>query len=591
MVYRRSTLYGLPIVVGRRMNLAPIDPAAARDMLIEHGLVAGEWSCREKFYLHNQELLADMHELAQRTRQREYIVDKYQLARFYGQRIPADVTDLGTLRSWLVKHQGQPHEQALWMKPEDLLESKSEALEEVAEAYPNSLPVGTTNLPLTYVFEPGHAADGVCVTVPQAALRQISDESLGWLVPGLLEDKILHLIRSLPKPLRVNFVPAPDVANKLAKQLSKMDRQKPFSAALCEVMTAHAGEPMKPSHFDWSKTPEHLQFLVRVVDDHGELIESGRNVAELQSRHAPPESLVTANKVATSSDWRDRRITQIDFDTLPQQIGIKRGGVVVSAFPALIDVGDAVELRLVDNAAEAERQSIQGWMRLFSLKHNRHLRSQVSHLPNFEKHSLLLGHILKAEPLRNQLADLIARIAFIDGRPPLSTRDDFEVRNMRAVEQLSIATQHVATWLPKLAESAHQVRLRVEAIPATWREVSEDIRQQLSGLLASDFLKATPWSALTELPRYLKAIELRLDKLKNGGLPKDRQLRAPIEKAVQRYQQLCSKTPPPSPEQSARLDELRWLIEEFRVSIFAQSLGTKQTVSEKRINDFINSLS
>ncbi len=590
MVYRRSSLYGLPIVVGRRMNLAPIDPSAARDMLIEHGLVAGEWSCREKFYLHNQELLADLHELAQRTRQREYIVDKYQLARFYAQRIPADVTDLATLRSWLLKHQGSVHEQALWMKPDDLLASTSDALEEVADAFPNTLQVGSTSLPLSYVFEPGHTADGVCITVPQAALRQISDEALGWLVPGLLEDKILHLIRSLPKQLRTNFVPAPDVARKLAKQLEKQDRQRPFSAALCDAMTAHAGEVIKPSHFDWTKTPEHLQFLVRVVDDHGELMESGRNVAELQAKHAPPASLMATPQPTQSSNWQDRRITQIDFDSLPEQIGIQRGGLIVAAFPALIDVTDAVELRLVDHAAEAERLSVQGWMRLFSLKHHRHLRGQVAHLPNFEKHSLLLGHILKAEPLRNQLQDLIARIAFIDGRPPLRTRDDFEMRNLRAVEQISIATQHVAVWLPKLAESAHQVRLRVEAMPATWREVSDDIRQQMSQLLAGDFLKTTPWSALTELPRYLRAIELRLDKLKNGGLLKDRQLRMPVTKAVQRYEQLRSHVLPAALEQSVRLDELRWLIEELRVSIFAQSLGTKNSVSEKRINEFLNSI-
>jgi ATP-dependent helicase HrpA len=591
MVYRRSTLYGLPVVVGRRMNLAQIDPSAARDMLIEHGLVANEWTCREKFYLHNQELLADLHELAQRTRQREYIVDKYQLARFYSQRIPTDVTDLVSLRNWLVKHQGTPYEQALWMKPEDLLESKSEVLEVVAEAFPNTLEVGSTSLPLTYVFEPGSGVDGVSITVPQAALRQVSDEMLGWLVPGLLEDKLLHLIRSLPKPLRVNFVPAPDVARKLARQLEKMDRQRPFSAALCEVMTAHAGVPIKPSNFDWAKTPEHLQFLVRVVNDHGEPVDAGRNVAELQAKYAPPESLVTTQQLKQSDGWKDRRITQIDFDSLPEEIGVQRGGLIVAAFPAVIDVENAVELRLVDNAAEAERMSTQGWMRLFSLKHHRHLRAQVAHLPNFEKSSLLLGHVLKAEPLRNQLQDLITRIAFIEGRPPLRTRDDFETRNLRAVEQISIATQHVASWLPKLAESAHQVRLRVEAIPATWKEVSDDIRSQLSELVGKDFLRTTPWAALTEIPRYLRAIELRLDKLKNGGLPKDRQLRIPITKAIEGYRKLHATALPPTPEISAKLEELRWLIEEFRVSIFAQALGTKQSVSEKRINEFLKSLS
>ena len=590
MVYRRSTLYGLPIVVGRRVNLAPINAATAREMLIEHGLVGGDWSCREKFYLHNQEILADMHELAQRTRERQFIVDKYQLERFYAQRIPVEVSDLASLRNWITKNSDSPLVKSLWMKPEDLIADERTVAKDLAEAFPNALQVGSTNLPLAYRFEPGNATDGVTVTVPQAALRQISDEALAWLVPGLLEDKLLCLIRSLPKNLRTSFVPAPDVARKLSQQLAQADRRRPFSVVLCELMTAHAGEPVRGSDFDWTKLPGHLQFLVRVVDDSGKVIETGRNVSELQSRHAPPESIVGARVVKEHSHWQDRRITQIDFDALPAQVAIRRGGLMVAAFPTLVDVGEAVELRLVDHAAEAERLAVQGWMRLFAIKHHRNLRGQIAHLPQLEKSSVLLGHILKSDQLRSQLQDLIARIAFIENQPLPQNRDDFEIRNLRAVEQISIATQNVASWLPRLAETTHEVRKRVEALPATWREIADDIREQLRDLLAADFLKATPWSALLELPRYLRAIELRLDKLKSGGLPKDKQLRIPVDKAVRRFRDLKTSAALASPESIAKLEQLRWLIEEFRVSIFAQSLGTKQTVSEKRISEFLDSM-
>ena len=590
MVYRRSTLYGLPIVVGRRVNLAPINAATAREMLIEHGLVGGDWSCREKFYTHNQEILADMHELAQRTRERKFIVDKYQLERFYAQRIPVEVTDLASLRNWSTKNSDSPLVQSLWMKPEDLIADERTVAKDFAEAFPNALQVGTTKLPLAYRFEPGNATDGVTVTVPQAALRQISDEALAWLVPGLLEDKLLYLIRSLPKNLRTSFVPAPDVARKLSEQLAKADRQRPFSSVLCELMTAHAGEPVRSNDFDWTKLPEHLQFLVHVVDDSGKVIEAGRNVTALQSRHAPPESIVGAKVAREHSNWQDRRVTQIDFDSLPAQVAIRRGGLTVAAFPTLVDIGEAVELRLVDHAAEAERLAVQGWMRLFAIKHHRLLRGQIAHLPQLEKSSVLLGHILKSDQLRAQLQDLIARIAFIENQPPLQNRDDFELRNLRAVEQISIATQLVTSWLPRLAESTHAARIRVEALPATWREIADNIREQLRDLLAPDFLKVTAWPALLDLPRYLRAIELRLDKLKSGGLPKDKQLRAPIDKAVQRYRNLKSQTALASPETIAKLEQLRWLVEEFRVSIFAQSLGTRQTVSEKRINEFLDSM-
>ena len=590
MVYRRSTLYGLPIVVGRRVNLAPINAATAREMLIEHGLVAGEWTCREKFYTHNQELLADMHELAQRTRERQFIVDKYQLERFYAQRIPAEVTDLNSLRNWMNKNAESPLVKSLWMKPEDLISDQEKVKIDFEKAFPNQLEIGSTKLPLVYHFEPGNKADGVTVTVPQAALRQVSDEALGWLVPGLLEDKLLYLIRSLPKNLRTNFVPAPDVAKAIAVELNQSSRERPFTIVLCEVLSRRAGESIRPSDFDGAKLPEHLQFMLRVVDDSGKVIGEGRNVSELQAQYAPPETTMATKQVAAANEWQDRRITQIDFDALPKQVGVRRGGLIVAAFPSLVDVGDAVELRLADNAAEAERLSFQGWMRLYSLKHHRNLRGQVAHLPGLERSSVLLGNVLKSDQLRGQLQDLIARIAFMDGQPLPQNRDDFETRNLRAVEQISIATQSVSAWLPKLAEASHEVRKRVESLPATWREIADGIREQLRDLLAVGFLTTTPWSALQELPRYLRAIELRLDKLKAGGLPKDKQLRAPIEKALVRYRQLQSQLSTPNAEVVQKLEQVRWMIEEFRVSIFAQSLGTKQTVSEKRINEFLDSL-
>lgn len=587
MVYQRSTLYGLPIVVGRRAPLAPIDPVTARHLLIEHGLVAGEWNCREKFYLHNQELLADMNELAQRTRKREYIVDKYQLGRFYEDRVPSNVVDLASLRAFLARSAGTDGEQRLWIQPQDLLGESDTVHAELSDAFPNELRVGSSCFPLNYNFEPGHEADGVTITVPQAALRQISDESLGWLVPGLLEDKLLHLIRGLPKQLRVNFVPAPDVAKQLAAVMTT-HRDRPFTLVLCEVMSAHAGLPIRATDFDWSKLPVHLRCLVRVVDDHGQLLEVGRDIVDLQSRLAPAESLVNQSAQQSLGGWQDRRITQIDFDQLPAQVNLRRGGVIVAAFPTLVDLGDAVELRLVDNVAEAQRQARRGWMRLFAIKHHRNLRGQVAHLPQLEKASIRLGHLLKGDQLRHQLQDLIARVAFIEDQPPLVDRESFEMRNLRATEQISIATQQVAAWLPKIAEALHQSRLQLEAIPSLWREVVDDIRDQLQSLFPEDFLQSTSWQALLEYPRYLRGIELRLEKLKSGGLPKDRTLRAPVTRAWQCYLQLVQQQPPPVPAVATHIDQLRWLIEEYRISIFAQTLGTRQPVSEKRIQEAIS---
>ncbi len=596
MIYQRSTLYGLPIVSGRRVPLAPIDPTVARQLFIEHGLVGGEWQCREKFYIHNLELLADLNELAQRTRRREYIIDKYHLANFYQQRLPSEVCDLNSLRSFLKRHAGSEAEKGLWMQDRDFLPATENVPSslgpstDIAKAFPNSLRIGATEFPLTYQFEPGSEMDGLTITVPQAALRQISDERLGWLVPGLLEDKLAHLLRALPKSLRTHFVPVPEVAQKVAGLLHSESRDRPFSQVLCEQLSRLAGTTVTPSDFEVGKLPIHLRCLVKVIDDQGKVVASGRDVAELQATYAPADSLVAPEANGNTTTWKDRRIQQVDFQSLPEKVSIQRGGLRVAAFPTLVDVGDAVELRLVDNAGEAERFAVQGWMRLFAIKHHRSLRGQVANLPQLEQSTVFLRHLFRGDSLRTHLMDLIARIAFIEGKPPLRTADDFEVRNLRAIESISLSTQQVANWLPKFGQQVHQLRVRLEAMPSTWREVSDDLTAQVKQLCGEGFLKSTPWSWLNEFPRYFRAMELRLDKLKSGGLPKDRQLRAAIEQATQQYMNLRSQSPQPGAETLAKIETLRWMIEELRVSLFAQPLGTKIPISEKRIREYIGSL-
>ncbi|MCA9134752.1 MAG: DUF3418 domain-containing protein, partial [Planctomycetales bacterium] len=436
-------------------------------------------------------------------------------------------------------------------------------------------------------FEPGHAADGVTVTVPQAALRQLNEEALGWLVPGLLEEKLLHLIRALPKSLRTNFVPAPDVAKQLAHKLTQGGRDRPFSTALCEVMSQHAGERIAAANFALDKLPEHLRFLVQVVDDEGKLLDSGRDLPKLQAEFAPPALALGATDLGETSDWTNRPVTPNDFDELPQQVTVQRSGLRIAAFPALVDTGTAVEMRLADTPGEAEQWTAGGLTRLFALKHHRALRSQVAHLPGLSAHCVRLGHLLPGKDLSGELQDLIARIALVEGQSLIRTREDFEARNARASGRISVAAQEVADWLPKLAEQVQQLRLLTERAPQTWAEVFQDLQQQQQALLHPRFLRQTPWSWLTEYPRYLQAMRQRIEKLKSGGLPKDRKLREPVEAAWGSYQEFMSNGPQPTPEQQQRLEELRWMIEELRVSIFAQQLGTRVSVSPKRVQALV----
>ena len=583
MVYRRSTLFGLPVVAGRRTQLAPLDAETARRLLIEHGLVAGEWRCNEAFYQHNQELLEDIAELAKRTRSRDYIVDHYHMINFYNQHLPLEVVDLRSLQTWMKANRDTAEAKNLWLAPSDLLQETPGSSFE--ESYPNEVQIGKTSLPLNYHFEPGSEKDGVTVTVPQVALKQVSEEALGWLIPGLLEEKILHLIKSLPKSLRTNFVPAPDVARVLASEVASASRDEPFSTALCRVMRDYSGEVVRATDFDPQKLPQHLRFLVRVVDDAGKEIATSREIVELQDTfalhtpelHAPNEEAI---------DWKNRQVDPGNFEDYPESIRVRSGGVMVSAFPTLFDLGERVELRLCDNEAESTRQAQRGMTRLFAIKHSKSLRNQVRHLPNLDQAKMRLSHLLAGADLRAKLRDLLARAALVDDQSIVRSQIDYEARNADASRQISIATQDIAQWLPKFSEQVQALRLQLEKLPDMWREVGEDIESQKHFLFGDDFLTRVPWSAMKEYPRYLQAIVQRIDKLKSGGLPKDRKQRAPIEKLNDQLNELREGKP-----DSSAVDSIGWMIEEFRVSVFAQNLGTRQPVSEKRIREAIERLS
>lgn len=591
MVYRKSTLFGLTIVVGRRVPLAPIDMASARSLLIEHGLVAGQWRCDLDFYRHNVELIADIEELLKRTRERKYIVDRFHLTNFYDSRLPEDVHDLNTLRSWTGRHRGQAVERGLWMTPEDFLDPQANH-GDVANDFPNTLKVGSAEFPLTYHFEPGSPRDGVTITIPQVALRQVSQQALAWLVPGLLEDKIAAIIKSLPKSLRTSFVPAPDVARQLAQQLRGVDRSIPFSSVLAEKMTAYAGQSIGVSDIDLSKLPEHLNFLVQVVDAQGVTLDQGRDVDQLIAEHGLSGKDSSQAISEEAQHWKDVEIrSPQDLDGLPKQILLHRGGVKVVAFPALVDTGKGVLAKLVDTPAEAERLSRGGVTRLFALKNDKLLRGHVKHLPRWNEAALALGKILPAASLQSGIQDLMVRMALIEGQPAIAGSLEFDARQARASAQLAVAAQEIAVWLPQLASSFQELRLRLEKAPAMWQEVVEAIRGQLSELAGPAFLADTPWQWLKEYPRYFQAAKLRMEKLSQGGVAKDRKLFEPIATARQAFRQLQQSPRCGDPQYFASLNELRWMIEELQVSIFAQQLGTKITVSPKRVQELIGKLS
>jgi ATP-dependent helicase HrpA len=435
-------------------------------------------------------------------------------------------------------------------------------------------------LPLVYRYEPGAPEDGVTVTVPREGLAQLSEERLGWLVPGLVADKVHALIRTLPKSLRRNLGPAPDVARSVADRLGFASG--PFLSAVARELSQAVGEPITPEMFDLERLPLHLKMKVRVVDHGGKTVIEGRDLATLREhlgeKDAPPAP------PPGGSPWHRDRLTKWDFGSLPQQVELRRGGLTLTQFPALVDAGDSANLRLLDTAADAARHTRLGALRLFVVGEHRELKTQVRWLPNLDKIRIYAAPLASTRSIEDQLIELVGARAFYTIESVPRDADAFESQRLVGRKNILPAVQEVTKLLAALFEAYHELRLILEqSKPATWQYAVDDLRDQLAALLPDGFLTTAPWDWLQHFPRYLKAMTLRLAKVQSGGLPRDRQAHQQVQLRWQAYKERAA-------EHAKRLIDdpelvhYRWMIEELRVSLFAQELGTSMPVSPQRLD-------
>jgi ATP-dependent helicase HrpA len=609
--YQNLTLFGLPVVTRRRVPLAPIDPATARELLIEPGLTGGELRTNARFVRHNAALADAIANLAAKTRRRDLVIDDYVVARFYQERLPESVVDRARLEKfdrelevpgwaktlsdtaavsqWLADPPPADQTPSLYMRPDELVETETSALS--SEAFPDELIVGSSRLPIQYRFEPGSERDGVNVTVHQAALSQVSDDRLGWLVPGLLHDKIVNLIKSLPKRIRRNLIPATDVAAKIVEELNKDYGKTPFMTAVCAVMSRHAEMPVSPRDFQHDKLSSHLDFLVTVVDDEGQAVAEGRSIAplakKLRSVAANPVGDDRDDDGADTEDWSRQSMTEFDIDELPREVVRMRGGVQVAQYPGLEVSQGEVSTKLFPDAASAENATRLGCIELFAMTEKKELRGQVRWLPALDQAKIKLSGIVSSKDLEQSLERLLARIAFVEKQPVIGTKAEFDRRRSERGQRISVATQEVATWLDSLANAYFEVRRELEAFSSNQRyaEACQDIRQQLSWMTFDDFMARVPWAWLIHFPRYLRAMTYRIEKLSSGSAGKDADSMQTVGQLWLRWQQTLpiDRRDPASQASS----EFRWMIEDLRVSLFAQPLGTSTKVSPKRCEKLI----
>ncbi len=584
------------------MPLPPVDAATARDLLIDHGLAEQQLPTTARFVRHNRLLQDAISQLAAKTRRRDLVIDNYVLARFYQERLPTDVFDRGRLEKydralevpawtkslrdaagvskWLESPPMPGDANSLYMRPDDLIDVASETVS--SEDFPDELNIGSSRLPLQYRYEPGSERDGVNVKVHQAALPQISDDRLGWLVPGLLQTKLVGMIKSLPKRIRRNLVPAADVAAKIAEELKDDYGKLPFMTAVCQAMSRHAEVRVTAADFQRDKIDDHFQFLVTVVDDDGATIIEGRDLAALQQSVGSSHSLADRRAAETSDESWSRELTKsFDIDDLPREVIRTRGGVQVAQYPGLLDMGEAVSTLLLPELASAEASIRRGSMRLYAIAERKELRSQVRWLPSLEQAKIQLSGVISAADMENALIDLLARIAFVEAEPVVRSKEMFESRRGERGQRIAKAAQEVAGWLANMGEHYFSVRRELESLKRGGRFASmiSDVRDQLDWLFTDPFMSVTPWQWLKHYPRYLSAIAYRLDKARGAG-SRDNDATHSVRDLWRRWLEQLPEDQRNSEHQAE--SEFRWMIEELRVSLFAQPLGTAVKVSVQR---------
>jgi ATP-dependent helicase HrpA len=575
MAYERVSLFGLTIVPRRRVAYGPIDPATARQVFIQQGLVEGDLQHKPAFLVENEQLLQEMELLQVKLRRNDLLAGPWARYEFYDRRLPEDVYDARRLTRWL-REEERREPRLLRMTQADLLGPETPAVPK--EAFPDQIAMCAVALPVEYRFAPGADDDGLTLNVPLEAIGQLDPDRLGWLVPGLLEPKVLALIRALPKSLRRLFLPAVETARSVARQLAF--GQGNLIQAVADALGRIAGQPIPRDAFQEDRLPDNLRMNVRVVGPDGKPLAAGRDLDTLRAQLGPlvPRSLAAV----ANPHWNRPGLRAWDFGELPRQVEIQRGAVAVTAYPALIDHQTDVELRLLDTPQRADQETRFGLRRLCLLAGQREVRSQVQWLPGLDK-MLVYASGVPGLDLKEQMVELLADRAFVAELPMPRDRAAFDERLRVGRERVGLAVQEIVRVLGPLWEAYHRARLALEQSGAArWRHASDDVGRQLAELLRPDFLSTTPWFWLQQYPRYLQAIVARLERLPAGSLARDREATEEVRRLWAAYAQRAQ-------QHSARevfdpeLVLYRWMLEEYRVSLFAQKLGTAVPVSAVRL--------
>lgn len=609
LAFERATLYGLVVYSGRRRPYAAVDPVGAREIFIREALVGGAWEGQLPFLQANRQMVRKVQELEHKSRRQDVLVDEELIYAYYDAQIPATICNARDLEFWWGKA-ARDNPKLLYMGREDLM--RHEAASVTAQAFPRVIRLGGVDCATDYLHAPGDARDGLTVTVPLFVLNQVSEERCEWLVPGMLKDKILALLKSLPQKPRSRFVPLPDNAARLAEALGSPEvfGHGSLTDVLLRQVRDLTSLDVKRADFKLDMVPPHLFMNLRVVDEHGRQLGVGRNLGALRTewgQHArgafqalaqlkakPTGSLVAEKDSTAPTQVPAQRsagrtpssevapasagpYSAWTFGELPELMEIRKGGQTLVGFPALVDHDAAVMIEVFDEPELAQKKHLAGLRRLFSLQIKDALKYLEKSIPDLQKMAVAYMSLGSQEELRQQIIDLALDRAFLLEPWPCDEAS-FKTRLEEGRTRLTLIANEVARLCAQvLAEFATaQKKIRDSKGQA---DAAADCAQQLQRLVGKQFVRDTPWPQMQHLVRYLKAITLRLNKCRSDPA-RDAQRLSEVKALEQRYWRLVSERKGVTDE---RMLEFRWLLEELRVSFFAQELRTPQPVSIKRL--------
>ena len=640
MAFERGTLYGLPIYHGRRVRYEPHDAVMARELFIRQALVQEEMfgrmdspalereteaDAKKKypdcfgFFWHNRRLIKEIEALEHRSRRPDVLVDDELLFAFYDSRIPQEVLSREGMKAWLKKSDAsvdKPDAQ-LRLAKADLM--RHEAAGITVDRYPKKMVVGGTELGMTYHFEPGSPKDGVTLVVPLTLLNQVDGRRCEWLVPGMCEEKTLLLLKSLPQKLRRHCVPLPEYAKSF---LERMLAEKRFGIgdyldSLIADIRKEKGLEIKRTDFRPEALPAHSSMNYRLIDEHGRQLDVERNLARLRAEYgetarsafqaiaqeAAQLELATdgtiKKQLGTPSKAAGDLVRKVeqggykswDFGELPETLEIQKGNHTLFGYPALVDRGDTCDLEVFDDLLEARRHHWQGLRRLFSIANKEALKALQKQLPGLRELGLLFINVGSVDDLIEQILNLAVERAFLL-EPLPSSATQFEARLQEGKPRLALIAQEISRHALNALQAYADLQKKLPQAKAVSAVAHADMQAQMSGLIFPKFVSEIPYSQLVHLPRYLKGVAMRIDKLRTNP-SRDAQCQKDWESVSRPWQKLLQGSKGSASYamvEDQGLQDFRWQLEELRVALYAQELKTPTPMSLKRLEKVLASL-